>query len=196
MAAPSAAPVSARLRVPATAPSNAPPREWFPIVTPLKADRWQHRIAEAGLTREWADVPEGIRNGFAHGLDPEQRLLATFIPKNLTSATTHPEIIDDYIAKEQDLGRISPGYEPAFLERHIGPFRCSPIGCIQKDAPHGKWRMFNHHSYPRDDPDIPSVNSQIDKDNYPCDWGTFAECYLLVANAPPGAQVRCSQGGE
>jgi hypothetical protein len=121
----------------------------FPIVTPLKADRWEHWIAQMGRAEEYADVPRGIRNGFNHGLDPQRRLDKTFIPPNLTSAFEHPEIIDAYILKEQELGRISPGYDPKLLEAEIGPFRCSPVGCIQRDPPHGKWRMFNHHSYPR-----------------------------------------------
>ncbi|KAJ7099770.1 hypothetical protein C8R44DRAFT_747686 [Mycena epipterygia] len=39
--------------------STALPAELFPIVTPLKADRWEHWIAKAGLTDEFADIPEG-----------------------------------------------------------------------------------------------------------------------------------------
>ncbi|KAJ7041250.1 hypothetical protein C8F04DRAFT_901592, partial [Mycena alexandri] len=81
---------------------------WFPIVTPLKADRWEHWIARAGLSEGWGDVPKGIRNGFAHGFDSSRTLPSTFIPNNLTSANQHPEIIDQYLAKEQQLGRISP----------------------------------------------------------------------------------------
>jgi hypothetical protein len=149
-----------------------------------------------GRAEEFADVPRGIRNGFSHGLDPQQRVTTTFIPRNLTSALEHREIIDAYILKEQKHGRISPGYDPKILEAKIGPFRCSPVGCIQRDPPFGKWRMFNHHSYPRDDPDISSVNAQINKDDYPCDWGSFAQCYLIIARAPEGAEVCSPQNRE
>ncbi|KAF7334414.1 putative reverse transcriptase domain protein [Mycena venus] len=189
MAAPSAEPAPPQIRRRPTAPRDALATELLPIVTPLVADRWEHWIARMGVTREFADVPEGIRNGFSHGIDPDLRATKTFIPKNLTSALEHPDVIDAYLAKEQHLGRISPPYDPTLLEQIIGPFRCSPIGCVQKDPPDGKWRMFNHHSFPRNDPDVPSINSQIDKENYPCDWGSFVQCYLIVARAPAGAEA-------
>ncbi|KAJ7937958.1 hypothetical protein B0H13DRAFT_1851910 [Mycena leptocephala] len=63
----------------------APSPEIFPIVTPLKADRWQHWIKVLGVAKEYADVPEGIRNGSSHGLDPERKATTTFIPRNLMS---------------------------------------------------------------------------------------------------------------
>ncbi|KAF7365423.1 putative reverse transcriptase domain protein [Mycena venus] len=166
--APFAAPVP-RLE-PCTAPRaalSAPSEnELFPIVTPLIADQWEHWITKVGLAEEYADVPKGIRNGFAHGLNPSLKATTTFIPRNLQSALDHSDIIDAYIAKEQNLNRISPAYDPILLEGIIGPFRCSPVGCVQKDPPHGKWRMYNHHSYPRNDPDVPSINSQIDKEDF------------------------------
>lgn len=134
-------------------------------------------------------MPEGIRKGFAHGLDPSKRATTTFIPDNLPSALEHADIIDAYILKEQTLGRISEAYDPIQLEKKIGPFRCSPVGCVQKDPPNGKWRMYNHHSFPYNNPDVPSINSQIDKENFKCDWGTFEQCYLILARAPEGTQA-------
>ena len=176
--------------VPRIPRSAALPADLFPIVTPLKADRWQHWIAEAGLEEGYGDVPDGIRLGFAHGLDRSLAVRTTFIPKNLTSALEHTDIIDTYLAKEEALGRISIPLDPALLEERIGPFRCLPVGCVQKDPPTGKWRMYNHHSFPYDDPELPSVNSQIDKEEFTCEWGTFAQCFLIIAKAPAGTQVR------
>jgi hypothetical protein len=164
--------------------------ELFPIITPLKADKWERRIRDAGLEEAYGDIPNCIRYGFSHGLDRALAARTTYIPDNLKSALEHPEVISAYLEKEQALGRISEAYDPEFLESQIGPFRCSPVGCIQKDAPHGKWRMFNHHSFPYDDPDIGSVNSQINKDDFPCDWGSFAQCYLIIARAKAGTQAR------
>ncbi|KAK7000974.1 hypothetical protein R3P38DRAFT_3217501 [Favolaschia claudopus] len=59
--APSAAPGSLEQPL-VTAPSSAPSTELLPIVTPLRADRWDFWIRRLGLEGEWADVPEGIRN--------------------------------------------------------------------------------------------------------------------------------------
>jgi hypothetical protein len=181
--------VSQDARLQAILRSSAQRAELFPIVTTLKADAWERRIEQAGLVERFGDVPDSIRYGFSHGLDSSRRARTTFIPPNLKSALEHPDVISAYIEKEQTLGRISIGYDPVFLESKIGPFRCSPVGCVQKDAPNGKWRMFNHHSFPYDDPDVPSINSQINKDDFPCDWGSFAQCYLILARAPPGAQA-------
>jgi hypothetical protein len=116
---------------------------FFPIVTPLKADNWERRIKEAGLEAEYGDIPNCIQYSFSHGLDRTQAARTTYIPNNLKSAIDHPEVISAYLEKEQELGRILEAYDPVYLESQIGPFRCSPVGCLQKDAPHGKWRMFN-----------------------------------------------------
>jgi hypothetical protein len=159
------------------------------MVTPLKADNWERRIKEAGLEEAYGDIPNGIQYGFSHGLDRAQTARTTYIPDNLKSALEHPDVISAYLEKEQALGCISEAYDPVFLESQIGPFRCSPVGCIQKDMLHGKWRMFNHHSFPYDDPDIASVNSQINKDDFPCDWGSFAQCFLIIARAKDGTQA-------
>ncbi|KAF7347710.1 putative reverse transcriptase domain protein [Mycena venus] len=49
--------------------------------------------------------------------------------------------------------------------------------------------MYNHCSYPCNDPNIPSVNLQIDKEDFVCDWGSFTQCYLIIAWAPPGTEA-------
>ncbi|KAJ7939856.1 hypothetical protein B0H13DRAFT_1850063 [Mycena leptocephala] len=105
MHAPYAAPAPPPAPQPHITRSGAPAQdELFPIVTPLKADRWEYWITKMGQTEEYADVPKGIRNGFPHGLDISRRLATTFIPRNLASALEQPEIIDAYILKEQTLG--------------------------------------------------------------------------------------------
>jgi hypothetical protein len=38
-------------------------------------------------------------------------------------------------------------------------------------------------------PRTTSINSLIDPDDFRCDWGTFSDCFLLVANAPEGADL-------
>ena len=36
---------------------------------------------------------------------------------------------------------------------------------------------------------IHSVNAIIDSKQFQCMWGTFSQCYLMVANAPPGTEA-------
>lgn len=47
-----------------------------------------------------------------------------------------------------------------------------------------KSRIIQDLSFPRDDPTLTSVNSEINSDDFPCEWGSFAQCYFLVAKAP------------
>ena len=39
------------------------------------------------------------------------------------------------------------------------------------------------------DPTETSVNTIIDSKKFQCAWGSFSECYLLVADAPEGTQA-------
>jgi hypothetical protein len=110
----------------------------FLIVTPLKADNLERWIKKAGLEEAYSDILNCIHYSFSNGLDRAQAAQTTYIPDNLKLALEHPEVISAYLEKEQALGRISEAYNPEFLETQIRPFRCSPVGCIQKDTPHGK----------------------------------------------------------
>ncbi len=38
-------------------------------------------------------------------------------------------------------------------------------------------------------PETTSINTALKSKKFQCQWGTFSECYLLVANAPPGSQA-------
>ncbi|THG95219.1 hypothetical protein EW026_g6389 [Hermanssonia centrifuga] len=42
-------------------------------------------------------------------------------------------------------------------------------------------------SYPRHDPSTPSVNANINSDDFPTEWGTFADMTALVLSLPPGS---------
>ncbi|KAF8875634.1 hypothetical protein BD779DRAFT_1678146 [Infundibulicybe gibba] len=46
---------------------TCPRHELFPIVTPLRFDRWASVLQEAGLLSLYSDVPAGIRDGFRCG---------------------------------------------------------------------------------------------------------------------------------
>ncbi|CAK5263722.1 unnamed protein product [Mycena citricolor] len=172
----------------ATQLRSAPRPELFPIITPLRADRWEHWISKAGLADRYADIPDSIRHGFTHGITNDTPLERSFIPNNLASAIEHPEIINTYLENEINNGHISKGYELHELEKMVGFIRCSPVGCIQRDPPNGKWRMFNHHSYPRNS-SFTSINATINKLDFPCSWGSFNDCSHIVAKAPSGAQA-------
>jgi hypothetical protein len=39
------------------------------------------------------------------------------------------------------------------------------------------------------DPTTTSINTVVDSKKFQCTWGSFSECYLLVADAPEGTQA-------
>lgn len=111
-----------------------------------------------------------------------------FIPKNHKSALAQPHIVRQHIDTELRLNRYSGPFSATDLIQQIGPICTAPLGLVPK--PHSsKFRLIQDLSYPRNDPVIKSVNSEIDSSDFPCEWGTFAQCYFLLAKAPPGTQV-------
>jgi hypothetical protein len=161
---------------------------FLPVVTPFRWDKWHELLLEAGVLDEFSDIPLGIRYGWRLGVSDSFPLTSSFIPDNHQSAVDHPDFILDYIRAETRAGRYTGPFSPDRLERLIGPFRTGPLGVVPKPGS-AKLRLIQDHSYPRNNPSIPSVNSDIDSSKFQCDWGTFNDCESLVANAPPGTQA-------
>ncbi|KAK0471523.1 hypothetical protein IW261DRAFT_1611954 [Armillaria novae-zelandiae] len=66
---------------PTTTPKNPTEEEIFPIVTPLRHWVWRDMLEDAGVLKEFADIPAGIKNGFLIGLE-KYKLTKTFAPEN------------------------------------------------------------------------------------------------------------------
>ena len=167
--------------------SNAASKGFLPIVTPFHWEKWVEFLSEAGSLEEFVDVPKGIRYGWRIGVPDSYSLLSSFIPPNHKSALDHEDFLLDYINSEVREGRYTGPFSPSRLESIIGPFRTSPLGVIPKPGS-SKFRLIQDHSFPRDD-SLPSINSMIDSSLFQCDWGTFSDCWLIVASAPPGSQA-------
>ena len=187
------------------APQNVMPDSIFPIITKLKAEAWELALADAGILGEFGDIPVGLREGFLCGLE-NFSLACTFIPPNHYTTQEDEEFVISKYTEEINLGRISHGYDPDTLFALIGHFRTAPLAVIH----HGgdKRRVIVNHSYPKNkicidlnslpgnspekyiiDPSQTSINTVIDSKKFQCAWGSFSECYLLVANAPEGTQA-------
>lgn len=160
--------------------------EFLPIVTPLRWDRWRDLLSAAGSLDRFPDVPVGLRDGFRLGVSSS--ISSTFSPPNHKSALDNSSFIDEQISTEIAAGRYSLPLSPSEFESRFGPYRTSPLG-VTFHPTSGKPRLIQDHSYPRDNPLLPSINSEIDSNLFQCDWGTFADCLLRVLNAPPGSEV-------
>ena len=177
------APVAAALTLRRTAASNG----FLPIITPFHWQKWKELLAAAGTLSQFADVPEGIRFGWRIGVPDLYSLSSSYIPPNHNSALKNIDFLLDYIDTEVREHRYSGPFSPSRLERIIGPFRTSPLGVIPKPGS-SKFRLIQDHSFPRDG-SFPSVNSMIDTSLFECGWGTFSDCWIRVATAPPGSQA-------
>lgn len=169
------------------------------IATPFKAAEWRAALEEAGGLTEFGDIPINIASGFPLGLE-HVTIARTHIQRNHFSSESDRAFVVSKYAEEIALGRMSKGYDPATLEKLIGPFRTVPLG-VAETRP-GKQRVIVDHSFPRNptldtpittpcavDPALVSNNAIIDTSQFLCAWGSFSECYLLVADAPAGTEA-------
>lgn len=158
------------------------------VVTPLNYRHWHDALAQCSLLTRFADVPTGIRDGFKTGVSSS--ISAPIIPQNHSSALVNPHIVSQHIANELQLHRYSGPFQVSQLLTLIGPFRTAPLGVVPKPNS-DKFRVIQDLSFPRNDPATLSVNSEINSADFPCEWGTFAQCYFLIAKAPPRHASRC-----
>jgi hypothetical protein len=110
-------------------------------------------------------------------------ITSTYIARNHKSALDNPNMVDLYIHTELDAGRYLGPFSPNSCEALIGPFRTFPLGAIPKGE---SFRIIQDFSF--ESTKMPSVNSDINSDAFPCDWGSFAQMATLVTQAPPGAE--------
>lgn len=156
------------------------------VVTPLCHEAWRECLDQLSLLNQFADVPLGLQYGFKTGVSSS--ILTSLIPQNHSSALLAPHVVAQHINNELLLGRYSGPYSASQLLALIGAFRTAPLGVVPKPNS-DKHRVIQDLSFPRNDPLVSSVNSEINSDDFPCEWGTFAQCYFSVARAPPGTQV-------
>lgn len=159
----------------------------LPIITPLRADAWDSLLRSCNLYHIFADIPHSIRSGFDMGV--HSSLHTSYTPPNHQSALTLPSIIKNHINNELSNGRYTGPFSKSRLENLIGPFRTSPLGTVPKSNSTTEFRIIQDLSFPRDDPDHLSVNSEINSDLFPCDWGTFNQICEIVRNAPPDTEA-------
>lgn len=170
-----------------TPPSDALPYDFLPIITPLNADAFEDALRTTAYNDKFAHIPHGLRHGFDMGV--HSVIYDTYTPKNHTSALSHPTAVDKYINTELLARRYTGPFSRSRLEHIIGPFRSCPLGVVPKAGSQEEYRLVEDFSFPRNDPQINSINSEIDLEAFACDWGTFSEIVLLVMDAPPGTEA-------
>ncbi|CAK5270747.1 unnamed protein product [Mycena citricolor] len=166
---------------------NAHPCDFLPVVTPLLPDRWDRALMDAGVHDTFRDVPIGLRDGFNMGITSS--ISRTYTPKNHYSAVAQANTVTKYIQNELSNRHYTGPFSATRLEALIGPFRSSPLGTVPKSGAPGEFRIVQDFSFPRNDPSRMSVNSEINIDDFPCEWGSFSDIVILVIEAPPGTEA-------
>uniref|UniRef100_A0A0W0G4N3 Reverse transcriptase domain-containing protein n=1 Tax=Moniliophthora roreri TaxID=221103 RepID=A0A0W0G4N3_MONRR len=73
-------------------------------------------------------------------------------------------------------------------EETIGFFRTSLLELVPKPNSNS-FCLIQDMSYPRNDPDLTSVNAGISADDFPTEWGTFNKTAKLILSLPPGCMA-------
>ncbi len=136
-----------------TQPVSAPPsnHQRKQIVTPLRHLKFEEEL-KSHTDPNWAhELITGITKGVSLGYQGRK---CQRISKNLISAYSHPQIIDDELSKELRLQRIAGPFDTPPMAN----LQCSGVGVIPKKT--GGWRMIMHLSAPQDN----SINDGIHKD--------------------------------
>ncbi|KAE8186611.1 hypothetical protein CF336_g6914 [Tilletia laevis] len=110
----------------------------------------------------------------------------------------HQSIIDEWIEDARRSTFIAGPFDPEQVKAVIGHVRASPVLLVQKLDEHGvvvKNRVVYNASRPRTSkleppPPIPSINSQINKADYPCLWMTAVETKHMHIPTNARAEVK------
>ncbi|KIL54647.1 hypothetical protein M378DRAFT_18694 [Amanita muscaria Koide BX008] len=166
--------------------------ELFPVVTRLRWTAWEAILAKHNLSSTFGDITISLQFGFLMGLE-RYFITNTFTPPNHYRTVEHHDFVLSKYAEEIDLGQISRGYPPDFLQQCIGHFRTAPLNVVQ-NTPGGKMRVTIDHSFPHSklkislgvsqrqdgalapipfDPASTSVNTVIDSKKFQCTWVSY-----------------------
>ena len=145
------------------------------LPTPVKIDR-----LKAFLEGYNQQLVEYIVKGFKEGFSLCSRAKVNNIePKNLKSAYLHPEVLDDKIKKEVDLGRLLGPFD----SRPFDDMCLSPIGLQQKKS--GDFRMITHLSHPKGS----SVNDGISKEFASVKYATLGKAITIIKKLGKGCYL-------
>ena len=110
--------------------------------------------------------------------------LTTFTPSNHDLALLYPLVIAKHIHMECTLERYTGPFSKTQLEHLIGPFRSSPLGTVKEPGSLDEFQVIQDFSYPQNHA-TSSVNSEINMDEFTCNWGTFQNIINIIVEAPP-----------
>ena len=164
--------------IPPPEPSQTPNFRDLPsthALTQVNVDRLELELKyfpdEQFVNQLCNDLREGTRIGYTGPRLPR-------LSKNLPSATQHPQVVSETLAKEVELGRVAgPFNSPPFSNLQV-----SPIGVIPKKHS-DKFRLIFHLSYPKQGG---SINACISKEDYSLQYTKIDNAIKALLTFGPG----------
>jgi hypothetical protein len=139
----------------------------------MNISTWGIALENAGLLPEFDDVLTGFRDGFPQGIPPH--LLGNgvpfFTPPNHASAWEVKGKIEEKLQNELEAGRMFGPFTHKQMQSKFPFFRSNPLGAVVNGD--GSLRPTNDLSFPHGNPQIPSVNSFVDPEDFPTTWDDF-----------------------
>lgn len=156
----------------------ADPEPWPTAVRcEMDVGEWNKNLIEFGILEKYSYLLTGFVEGFHQGIPHHcVKNLKWFCPPNHTSANQVREKIEANFIKELKAKHLFGPFSREAVYNQLGFFRTSPLGAVENSDK--SFRPINDLSFPRNDPDIPSVNSFVDKDDFETTWDNFK----IVAN--------------
>lgn len=142
--------------------------------TPINLVQLKHDLNSYDNRRVADELAHGFEFGFSLHYTGSRMPKES---KNLKAVFDHPEIIQQKLQTESQLGRIAG----PFSERPISTLRVSPIGLVEKKIP-GEFRLIHHLSFPEGD----SLNDYIDPELCSVQYTSFEEAVHMVQDMGQG----------
>ena len=128
------------------------PKKLCEVITPLRVEAWSRALRHHPDQEFAGYIVRGIQQGFRIGYNRRAGRCQS-AKRNMLSAEQNPEVVDQYLRKEKEAGRVVGP-----LPQHIAGLHVSRFGVIPKPHQPGKWRLIVDLSHPKG----ASVNDGID----------------------------------
>ena len=159
---------------PALIAPSAIPINQYTICTPLRPLIFARLLSNYPNQAFVSKLIQSLTSGFDIGYNgPQDPLIAP----NLLSASFHPEVVDDVLAKEVSENRIAGPYRLPPLPS----MQCSGLRVVPKID--GGWHIIYHLSAPINN----SINDYIDPDTYSLQYSTIDDAIKICHEVGPGA---------
>lgn len=147
------------------------------VSTPLSVEEWSRALSAHPDQAFARYICRGLRYGFRIGFNRSAPLKSA--TANMHSAREHPEVISDYLRKEQSLGRLLGPFDSTSV---LPPLHINRFGVIPKGNT-GKWRLITDLSFPHGF----SVNDGVDPEFCSLQYTTVEDIAEIIARLGLGA---------